>query len=78
MAKGDQDITMAYEELAKDRFIVGDPDAVAAEMLRYNAELGVNHLIMSVQGNGMPQTQTLETFQFMAEEVFPKVRAAME
>ncbi len=77
MAKGDQDITMAYEELARDRFIVGDPDEVAEEMLRYNAELGVNHIIMSVQGTGMPQTQTLETFQLMAEEVFPKVRAAL-
>lgn len=77
MAKGDQDITMAYEELAKDRFIVGDPDEVAEEMVRYNRELGVNHIIMSVQGTGMPQSQTLETFQLMSEEVFPKVRAAV-
>jgi alkanesulfonate monooxygenase SsuD/methylene tetrahydromethanopterin reductase-like flavin-dependent oxidoreductase (luciferase family) len=77
MAEGDQDITMAYEELAQDRFIVGDPDEVAAEMLRYNEILGVNHIIMSVQGVGMPQTQVLETFQLMAEEVFPKVRQAL-
>ena len=78
MTKGDKNITIAYEELAKDRFIVGDPDEVAEGMVRYNTELGVNHIIMTVQGNGMPQTQTLETFQLMAEEVFPKVRAAME
>jgi alkanesulfonate monooxygenase SsuD/methylene tetrahydromethanopterin reductase-like flavin-dependent oxidoreductase (luciferase family) len=77
MAKGDQDITMAYEDLAKDRFIVGDADEVAEEMLRYNTELGVNHIIMSVQGTGMPQSHTLETFELMAEEVFPKVREAM-
>lgn len=76
MAAGDRDITMAYEDLARDRFIVGDPDAVAEEMVRYNAELGVNHIIMSVQGTGMPQSQTLETFELMAAEVFPKVRAA--
>ena len=77
MAQGDQDITMAYEELAKDRFIVGDPDEVAEEMLRYNEVLGVNHIIMSVQGVGMPQGQVLDTFRLMAEEVFPKVRAAL-
>jgi alkanesulfonate monooxygenase SsuD/methylene tetrahydromethanopterin reductase-like flavin-dependent oxidoreductase (luciferase family) len=77
MAKGDQDISMDYEELARDRFIVGDPDEVAEEMLRYHSELGVNHIIMSVQGVGMPQSQTLETFQLMAEEVFPKVRSAV-
>jgi len=77
MAEGDRDISMAYEELARDRFIVGDPDEVAAEMLRYNRELGVNHVIMSVQGVGMPQGQVLETFDLLAKEVFPKVRAAL-
>jgi len=77
MAADDNDISMAYDELARDRFIVGDPDGVAAEMLRYNEELGVNHIIMSVQGIGMPQTQVLETFDLLAKEVFPKVRAAL-
>ena len=77
MAEGDQNISMDYEDLARDRFIVGDPDEVAAEMLRYNRTLGVNHIIMSVQGVGMPQTQVLETFHMMAEEVFPKVRKAL-
>ncbi len=77
MAADDRDISMEYEELARDRFIVGDPDEVAEEMLRYHSELGVNHMIMSVQGVGMPQTQVLETFDLMAKEVFPKVRAAL-
>ncbi len=77
MAAGDRDLGQAYEDLARDRFIVGDPDTVAAELLRYNELLGVNHVIMSVQGVGMPQAKVLDTFQLMAEEVFPKVRAAM-
>jgi alkanesulfonate monooxygenase SsuD/methylene tetrahydromethanopterin reductase-like flavin-dependent oxidoreductase (luciferase family) len=77
MAEGDQDITGDYDELARDRFIVGDPDEVAQEMLRYHEVLGVNHIIMSVQGVGMPQGQVLDTFQLMAEEVFPKVRKAL-
>jgi len=77
MAEGDRDITAEYEELARDRFIVGDPDEVAEEMLRYNRALGVNHIIMSCQGVGMPQGQVLDTFHLLAEEVFPKVRAAL-
>ncbi len=77
MAEGDRDITMDYDELARDRFIVGDPDEVAEEMLRYNSTLGVDHIIMSVQGVGMPQGQVLDTFHLMAEEVFPKVRRAV-
>lgn len=77
MAKGDQDISMAYEELAKDRFIVGDPGEVAAEMVRYHECLGVNHIIMSVQGVGMPQAQVIETFELLAADVFPQVRDAL-
>ena len=77
MAKGDQDISMAYEELAKDRFIVGDADEVAAEMVRYHERLGVNHIIMSVQGVGMPQAQVLDTFELLAADVFPQVRDAL-
>ena len=77
MAEGDRDIDVDYEELARDRFIVGDPEGVAAEILRYRELTGMNHLIMSVQGVGMPQGQVLDTFRLMAEEVFPKVRAAL-
>ena len=76
MPEEDRDITQEYEELAKDRFIVGDPDEVAEEYIRYNEVLGVNHIIMSVQGVGMPQGQVLDTLTLVAEEVMPKVRAA--
>lgn len=77
MAADDNDISMAYDELAKDRFIVGDPDTVAEEMVRYHEDLGINHIIMSVQGVGMPQNQVLETFDLLAKEGFPRVRAAV-
>jgi hypothetical protein len=39
--------------------------------------LGVNHIIMSVQGIGMPQGQVLDSFHLLAEEVFPKVQKGM-
>lgn len=77
MPAGDNDISMRYEELARDRFIVGAPDEVAEEMLRYNRVLGVNHVIMSVQGTGLPQSQVLETLELIATEVFPRVRQGL-
>ena len=77
MPAGDNDISMRYEELACDRFIVGTPDEVAEEMLRYNRLLGVNHIIMSVQGTGLPQNQVLETLELIATEVFPRVRQGL-
>ena len=76
MPKEDRDITQEYAALARDRFIVGDPDEVAEEYIKYNQKLGVNHIIMSVQGVGMPQGQVLDTLALVAEEVMPKVRAA--
>ena len=77
MPEGDNDISMRYAELAKGRFIVGSPDEVAEEMLHYHRVLGVNHIIMSVQGTGLPQSQTLETLELIATEVFPKVRQGL-
>jgi alkanesulfonate monooxygenase SsuD/methylene tetrahydromethanopterin reductase-like flavin-dependent oxidoreductase (luciferase family) len=75
MADGDQDITQPYESLSANRFIVGGPEDVAEELARYRELLGVNHVIMSVQGVGMPQSQVLDTFALLAEEVFPILRA---
>lgn len=74
MAKGDQDISMEYAELAADRFIIGAPEDVAEQMVDYHQRLGANHIIMSVQGVGMPQGQVLDTFHLIAEEVMPLVR----
>ena len=34
----------------------------------------INHLIMSVQWPGMPQSLALDELHMLAEEVFPKVR----
>ena len=72
MASGDQNITQAYEDLVRDRFIVGDPDEVVAQVPRYHDTLGVNHLIMSVQGVGMPQGQVLDTFYTNGRGGFPQ------
>ena len=34
----------------------------------------INHLIMSVQWPGMPQSLALDELHMLAEEVFPRVR----
>ncbi len=74
MPKGDDDLGLAFDELLRDRFILGSPDEVAEQILRLVGRLGVNHLIVSLQWPGMPQGLVLETMQMLAEEVFPRVR----
>lgn len=77
MPKGDDDLGQQFDDLLEDRFILGSPDEVAESILEL-AELGINHLIMSIQWPGMPQSLVLETMQMMAEEVFPKVQQGVK
>jgi len=47
---------------------------VAEQILNLNKETGLNHLILSMQWSGMPQSMVLDTITMVAEEVFPRVR----
>jgi alkanesulfonate monooxygenase SsuD/methylene tetrahydromethanopterin reductase-like flavin-dependent oxidoreductase (luciferase family) len=48
----DDDLDMPFEELLRDRFIVGDPEDVIAQVERYRQELGVNHVVFRLQWPG--------------------------
>jgi alkanesulfonate monooxygenase SsuD/methylene tetrahydromethanopterin reductase-like flavin-dependent oxidoreductase (luciferase family) len=74
MPEGDNDLGLDFDDLTRDRFLLGSPDEVAEQMLRLHQHTGINHLIMSVQWPGMPQSLVLETLHRLVEEVFPKVR----
>ena len=74
MPEGDNDLGLDFDDLVRDRFLVGSPDEVAAQILDLNRQTGINHLIMSVQWPGMAQSLVLDVLHMLAEEVFPKVR----
>ena len=74
MPDDDNDLGADFEDLIRDRFLLGSPDEVAEQMLALNRATGINHLIMSVQWPGMPQSLVLDELHMLAEEVFPKVR----
>ena len=76
MPEGDNDLGVEFDELVRDRFIIGSPDEVAEQMLALHRATGINHLIMSVQWPGMPQSLALDELHMLAEEVFPRVRQA--
>ena len=76
MPDGDNDLSLGWDELVRDRFLIGSPDEVAAEVLRYNRELGIDHLILGIHWLGMPQSLVLDGIQLFAEEVIPRVRSA--
>jgi len=74
MPAGDNDLGVEFDELLRDRFLLGSPDEVADAILRLHRATGINHLIMSVQWPGMPQSLVLDELHMLAEEVFPRVR----
>ena len=73
---GNESFSVPYPDLARDRFLLGSPDDVAQEMLRYRDELGVNYLIFRMQWPGMGQEQALRQIELMGREVIPRVKAA--
>jgi len=77
MPAGDNDLSLALEELQEDRFLLGPADAIAEEIAGYNRTLGVNHMVLHFHWVGMPQNIVLEQMQAFAEEVMPKVEQAL-
>lgn len=68
----DESLAVPFEELARDRFIMGDPDECAEEIARYNAVLGVNHFLLRLQWPGMPQARILEQIELIGAHVIPR------
>src|SRR5262249_45849531 len=52
---GDDDMTQAFDDLVRDRFILGDPDTCAAEIARCAEGTGATTMLFRTHGPGMPQ-----------------------
>lgn len=77
MPRGDDDLSLPFEELTRDRFLFGSPDEVAEQIAGYNKRLGVNSFVLGLQWVGMPQSQVVDAMHLFAEEVMPKVAEAI-
>jgi alkanesulfonate monooxygenase SsuD/methylene tetrahydromethanopterin reductase-like flavin-dependent oxidoreductase (luciferase family) len=58
---------MSFEEMAKDRFIIGDKVSVKEEIARWAETLGCNHFSMRVQWPGLPQEKVLGSIRRLGE-----------
>ena len=70
----DKGIGQNFEDLIGDRFLIGSPDEVAEQILALRRRVGVNHLVMSKEWAGMPESLAVETIEMIATEVFPRVQ----
>lgn len=70
----DNGLGQEFEALMADRFLIGSPDEVAEQIVALHKRLGVNHLVMSTEWAGMPESLAIETIDMLAKEVFPRVQ----
>lgn len=66
-----------WEELRRDRFLVGGPDEVAAGVVRLAEQLGPTHLVARMHFHGSEQGDVLNSMRLFAEKVAPSVRSAL-
>jgi alkanesulfonate monooxygenase SsuD/methylene tetrahydromethanopterin reductase-like flavin-dependent oxidoreductase (luciferase family) len=77
MPDDDRGLGQAFDALIGDRFLIGSPDEVAEQILALHRRMGVNHLVMSTEWAGMPESLAIETIEMLANEVFPRVRQGL-
>jgi alkanesulfonate monooxygenase SsuD/methylene tetrahydromethanopterin reductase-like flavin-dependent oxidoreductase (luciferase family) len=58
---------MSFEEMARDRFIIGDKVSVKEEIARWKERLGVNHFGMRMQWPGLEQEKVLNSIRRLGE-----------
>ena len=77
MPADDSGFDQDFESLIGDRFLIGSPDEVAEQILAIHRRLGVNHLVMSTEWAGMPESLAIETIDMIAKELFPRVKQGL-
>jgi alkanesulfonate monooxygenase SsuD/methylene tetrahydromethanopterin reductase-like flavin-dependent oxidoreductase (luciferase family) len=73
----DSGFDQEFAALIGDRFLIGAPEEVAEQVLTLHRRLGVNHLVMSTEWAGMPESLALETIEMIAAELMPLVRQGL-
>ena len=73
LPEGDR-FNLPFEELARDRFLIGSPDTVirgVEELL----DIGYNHIIFYTQHPGLPGDLALKCYKMLGEKVLPAFRS---
>jgi alkanesulfonate monooxygenase SsuD/methylene tetrahydromethanopterin reductase-like flavin-dependent oxidoreductase (luciferase family) len=69
----DDDLTVGFDELVRDRFVLGDPDECAAELTRAATLTGATTIILRLHWAGMPHEVAMRSIELIGERVKPKL-----
>ncbi len=64
---------LAFDELLKDRFILGSPEECYEQLRPYWERIGVNHLVIRTHWAGMPLSTALHSMRLISGELLPEL-----
>jgi alkanesulfonate monooxygenase SsuD/methylene tetrahydromethanopterin reductase-like flavin-dependent oxidoreductase (luciferase family) len=70
---GDDDMTQSFDDLVRDRFIVGDPGECAEQVQRCAGAVGATTMVFRVHWPGMPHAAVVRSLRLLAEQVRPRL-----
>lgn len=68
-----KDLHRPFDELAEDRFLLGTPAEICAEIERYERELDAEYIIVRSHWPGLPYERTCDSIELIGDEVIPNV-----
>jgi alkanesulfonate monooxygenase SsuD/methylene tetrahydromethanopterin reductase-like flavin-dependent oxidoreductase (luciferase family) len=63
-----------FDELARDRFILGSPEECLAQLRAYVDKAGVNYFLLRTHWSGLPLSASLQSMRLLGDEVLPALR----
>ena len=74
--RGQRLLNIGYDEVLRDKIVVGTPDQVTERLLGLQAELGLDGIVAEMNcGRLIPHERVMRSLRLLCEEVMPRVRA---
>ena len=70
----DESFDQEFDDLLKDRFILGSPEECFEQLRPYYEDFGVDHLIFRTHWAGMPVELAKSSIELMSKELLPELR----
>ncbi len=71
---GDESLEQPFEELLKDRFVLGSPEECYEQLRPCWEELGVSYFLFRSHWSGMPLGHALSSMRLISDELLPALR----
>lgn len=68
-----RDLHRSFDDLRQDRFVLGSPAEVCAELERYQELVAPSHVVFRMSWPGLPSADTRNAIELMGDEVIPYV-----